>query len=103
MNDTPIPDELTRRAGILAEQAEELIRQLGVDVSAAERLDSGSVPLRAVADAYERLASAEKLADSQAWDHERVDGRSGQDLMRRLWDLRTDLERFEPSNNQSDA
>lgn len=83
--------ELEQYAGVLADQADSLIRLLDVDVSAAETYSTFSLSFRQAADAYERLALAERRADLIAWERTRVVGRSGPELMDRLWKVREEL------------
>lgn len=53
--------ELEQYARVLADQADRLIRRLGVDVSDAEVFSKHSPAFRQAADAYERLALADKI------------------------------------------
>jgi len=76
-------------AAILVRQAENLVDRLGVNVSAAEQFGtSRSALFRSVANAYERAAEARRVADVSSWAQATVDGRSGEDVLDRLWKLR---------------
>ena len=85
--------ELEHQARVLSDQADRLIRQLGVDVSDAEIFSKYSLVLRQAADAYERLALAEKRTNQVAWERTMVDGRNGAETMDRLWKIRQALRR----------
>lgn len=86
-------EDIQRRARVLVDQAVKLVRELKVDVSNAERLRVGSVELRKVAYAYERLACAQKKVDAILWERTVVDGRDGDYLMKSLWEVREALRR----------
>lgn len=86
--------ELEREALILADQAERFIKQFSVDVSSAEQWTKGSQAFRTAADAYERIALAEKTVSQPDWyKAENIDGRTARDIMDRLWDVREELRR----------
>lgn len=91
--------KLERTAGILADQADRLVRGLGVDVSDAERSESGSAAFRSVADAYEQLALAQRESVAVVWERSTVDGRPAADLMERLWRVRGQLEALDQDTN----
>ncbi len=82
-----------RKAQVLAQQADCLIGKLNVTVSDAETFQTGAPEFRLAADAYERIAKASKRADSVAWERTAVDGRNGDELMERLWQVREALRR----------
>jgi hypothetical protein len=86
-------NELEQEVRILVDQADRLIRQLGVDVSKAATSSMYSDAFRQIFHAYERLAEARKQLIEQAvlWERETVDGRNGEELMRRLWCVREKL------------
>lgn len=83
-----------QEAKILTEQADKLVAQVAADVSDAETYTKGSEAFRLVANAYERIALAEKRTDAAAWFRTpNVDGRTAKEIMDRLWALR---ERLKP-------
>jgi hypothetical protein len=84
-------DEVNRLCRVLVDQASELIAKLGVDVSQAPRFDTGPTEFREAANAYERLAYAHKQTGTVRWERAAVNGRNGDDLMQRLWNLRQEL------------
>jgi hypothetical protein len=83
--------ELERYAGVLADQADRLIRLLGVDVSGAETFSTHSPAFRRAADAYERLTLAQNMPDCVTWERATSDGRCGAEIMGRLWKVREEL------------
>jgi len=86
MTDTSAEDDKT--ATILAERADALISDLGLDVSDAEQESRGSATFRKVADAYERLARARQLRGMEpSWQNS-----DGEYLMDRLWKMREKLD-----------
>lgn len=102
MSKTKSDADLEREAKILAEQANRFVAQFAVDLSSAETFPSGSDGFRTAADAYERIALAEKTVDSAEWSKdENVDGRSAKDLMDRLWDVREELHRREEAKKRN--
>jgi hypothetical protein len=92
MSDTTEGQELEQSARILADQADRLVSQLAVDVSSAESFVVGSSEFCAAANAYERIALAERTADPAEWYKATfVDGRTSREIMDRLWDVREQL------------
>ncbi len=89
--------ELERHAGVLANQADRLVRKLVVDVSKVPTHSRCSPAFRQAADAYERLARAGRAADRVAWERTAVDGRNGAEVMDRLWKVREELRRQDES------
>jgi len=92
--------EREQYAGILVEQTNRLLSILAVDVSGAARRDPTQKPwntlspvFRLAADAYDQLALAEKSITNRVnWERTKdKDGRSGDDLMKLLWDLLKEL------------
>ena|SRR5579863_8279112 len=92
--------ELERYAEILVRQANQLVRDLGVDVSGARTYASGSTALRQATDVYEQLDLTERTADHVAWERDQVDGRTGADIKDRLWKVREDLRRDDESTTR---
>ena len=91
---TESDEYLARYGQVLADQSERFIGQFHVDVADAETFSYESVPLLAVADAYERIALAQRRIDPATWyQAAHVDGRSAKDIMDRLWDVREELRR----------
>ena len=92
--------ELEQHARVLADQADHLILQLGLAVSDAEMFSKYSSAFRQAADAYERLALAEKRTDQVAWERTMVDGRNGLELMDGLWKVREALRRQDQATSR---
>jgi hypothetical protein len=85
---------LRSEALILAEQSERFLAQFPeLDLSDVERFDHEGEALSMAANAYERMASAEKHVDPSSWSRatEKTSRRSANDLMERLWDVRDEL------------
>lgn len=94
--------KLEKAGTVLVHQVDTLISDFAVDVSAAERSGSGSALYQSVADAYERIALAQRGVESVTWERAKVDGRSGAELMERLWQLRKTIEDFEAEENDDE-
>ena len=80
-----------RYVQVLSNQASRVIASLVVDVTDVEVFSNGSTTFRHAADTYERLALAEKRTTRILWERTRVDGRNGDELMQRLWEVREQL------------
>ena len=94
--------ELEREARILADQADRFISQFAIDVSDAETFAGRSEAFRTAADAFERIALAEKRVDQAAWYRAaNVNGRTSKDIMDRLWNVRTELRRIDEEGARS--
>jgi hypothetical protein len=87
-NTRPEQEQLTQ---ILANQSDRLISKLAVDVSSVPTYQTYSRLFRLLADAYDRLAFAEKKTDPLVWEQTTVDGRNGAYLMKLLWDVRQEI------------
>ncbi len=85
--------ELEDSAHYVAELADKMIQQLDVSVDDAETFPKGSPAFRVAANAYERLALAQKRADPERWKKARVakKGKTGHDLLETLWKIREAL------------
>jgi len=98
-------EELERWLQVLSEQAERLIRDLGVNVSDAETFSRLSSSFRLAANAYERLAMARRRTDQVKWERTTADGRNGTEIMSGLWKVREELrgqnEATTPQENSS--
>ncbi len=90
--------ELERSAQILAEQADYLIQQLGVDVSDVKPELRYSYAFQRAAYAYERLNSARSKTSPKSWEDTMVIGRNGDELMSRLLPVLEELERQDSAN-----
>jgi len=85
---------LFSEARILAEQSERFIAQFPeLDLSEVERFDDEGEALATAANAYERMAGAEKQVDSSSWGRatEKTSRQTAKDLMERLWDICEEL------------
>ena len=83
-SDHPNPE---REIGVLAGQADALLKKLGIAFSDQGR-NSGVDPETLAFERYERLATAERESTQVAWERTVVDGRNGRELMARLWEIR---------------
>src|SRR2546428_1671698 len=83
-----------REARVLVDQVTRLLPLLKVEIASALSGSSDTDTLRALSDAYERLASASKRTDAVVWERTTVDGRTAADLMERLWKVRNDIRRL---------
>jgi hypothetical protein len=98
-------DEQEQRAQILVEQTDRLLALLPVDVSSVPIREPTHIAwtgkpavFRLAADAYDRLAQAEKqtqTADRRTiWERTKEqDGRTGDDLMKLLWALLEEIKK----------
>lgn len=85
-------EELARASSILSEQADRFASQFHVDVSSAEKFPSYSGALRSAAEAYERIAVVQQNVGRNTWlCAENVDGRTGDEIMERIWAVREEL------------
>jgi len=87
-------EEQEQRAQIFVEQADRLINRLAIDASGVATRNATQTPwekrpivFRLAADAYDQLAFAQKTTDRVVWERTNEDGRSGDELMARLWGL----------------
>lgn len=87
--------EQEQRAQILVEQTDRLLTIFDVDLSSVSLRDpahtawaANPAVFRLAADAYDKLAQAQKLIDPVLWERttER-NGRNGDELMKLLWAL----------------
>ena len=84
--------DLAEYANTLADQSDRFVAQLDVDVSAAETFNDRPGAFRIAAEAYERIALAEKTADPVQWSQAlNIETRSAKEIMDRLWDVRQEL------------
>lgn len=94
--------ELERYARILVNQTSRLIPKLKMETSTVENGSGDFDAFGEVSDAYEQLAAASKRTDAVVWERTTVDGRTGADLMQRLWEARSQIRRLDqPESAQS--
>lgn len=87
-------EEIRQYAGIISGQGERFIAKFpDLDLAGVENFDHEGEPLAKPANMYERMATAERLADTIEWLSATVDGRTAKGLMDRLWDVVTELRR----------
>jgi hypothetical protein len=92
-NDT---EQLEQEARILADQADRFVSRFSLDLSRAETFSGRSEGFRVAADAFERIALAEKTVNASEWfQATNVDGRSVNEIMDRLWRVREALARIQ--------
>lgn len=84
-------DECQRRVKVLARQTDCLIRKLNLGALDAGRSSLGTPEFCQAADAYERLHAACRKTTQVTWERTLVDGRNGDELMDRLWNVREAL------------
>jgi hypothetical protein len=88
-------------AKILVEQSDRLLSTFAVDVSHVPVRDPAHIAwsgrpsvFRLAADAYDKLAEAKKTVSPVLWERTtEKDGRNGDELMTRLWDLLVEIKK----------
>jgi len=94
--------ELEGFANALVGQADRLIPMLGeVEADFRPALDHSKV-FREVSDAYDRLESIRRSAYVFRWQHARVDGKTGDDMMGQLDGVRNELRKRDMDESAGD-
>ncbi len=87
MHTTSDHREPEREIGVLAGQADALLKKLGIAFSDQDRASGANAEALAL-ERYERLATAERESTQVDWERTMVYGRNGRELMARLWEVK---------------
>jgi hypothetical protein len=93
--------DLERHSQVLADQAERLIKMLGIDVSEVKSEPEYSLAFQQAEESYERLSAVSKKTKPKTWEDTMVDGRNGDELMSRLWPVRQELFRQDSAKERT--